>query len=422
MISLLLSLAALAVATYNNCSGFSSSTDGSTSGLSTPVAPAQYLGHNAFAVSIGSFNSQGSPNVPMVSAIICIPGTANCTLIDNLLLDSGSQGLRVYASALPSGFYSSLTKSGIGECILFAGNNIMWGQTSPVTVELGQEMSSTVYMQIVDQTFGDSGTACMNNSVQVLQGEGQYDANNPPFFDPGTSYNGIVGVNYIVPDCGASCAGSSNSNNGIYYSCSGGTCSSTAVAIAQQVSNPVASMPYDNNGITIVLPQVTAFESTAVSGMAYLGVGTQSNNMPTGSEKVFTASTDLSNSCYSSFRTTWNGSTTCAYMDTGSSCYFFPNSTSNAIAVDSGGDYNPSSPLTLTATMIGMNGVSLTENFVVASPDAAQSGTVVIPYWGVEEASSQPFDWGLPFFFGKTVFVGNQNATTAIGAGPYYAY
>jgi hypothetical protein len=41
---------------------------------------------------------------------------------------------------------------------------------------------------------------------------------------------------------------------------------------------------------------------------------------------------------------------------------------------------------------------------------------------GVDPTLGPIFDFGLPFFFGKTVYTGIEGQTTPGGTGPYFAY
>jgi hypothetical protein len=38
------------------------------------------------------------------------------------------------------------------------------------------------------------------------------------------------------------------------------------------------------------------------------------------------------------------------------------------------------------------------------------------------DASVPGFDWGLPFFFGRTIYTAIENQSTPAGAGPYVAF
>jgi hypothetical protein len=40
----------------------------------------------------------------------------------------------------------------------------------------------------------------------------------------------------------------------------------------------------------------------------------------------------------------------------------------------------------------------------------------------IGRSNSSTFDWGMPFFFGRTVFVAIDGASTLHGTGPYWAY
>ncbi len=77
-----------------------------------------------------------------VNVTICAPGsTTNCQTIDHVQVDTGSQGLRILASALTSSMLSGLQPIGIGtgslaECTRFV-DGYSWGPLVTADMHIG---------------------------------------------------------------------------------------------------------------------------------------------------------------------------------------------------------------------------------------------------------------------------------------------
>ncbi|MFP3648455.1 DUF3443 family protein, partial [Paraburkholderia sp. SIMBA_054] len=60
-------------------------------------------GDNTATITVDK--SMGSINMPKVSIKICVPGTQStpqCVTVDNMLVDTGSTGVRIAARAIPT--------------------------------------------------------------------------------------------------------------------------------------------------------------------------------------------------------------------------------------------------------------------------------------------------------------------------------
>ncbi len=83
--------------------------------------------------------------------------------------------------------------------------------------------------------------------------------------------------------------------------------------------------PQDNNGLAIILPQVGAAGSVSLSGSMIFGIGTQSDNALGGAQAQGADSEG-------NFTTTFNGTPyPGSYIDSGSSGYFFLDSTTTGL-------------------------------------------------------------------------------------------
>ena len=338
-------------------------------------------------------------NEPCVTVTVCTPGTTNCQTIPDILLDTGSFGLRVFRQALSVPLNPVASGSGLlAECVQFADGTSAWGPVQTAGVILGGEPAVQVPVQVVDATFGTVPGPCPN-----------------PLQSPSDAgYNGILGVGLFLQDCGSDCV--SDPANGTYFSCNGPDCTGTPVDLARQVQNPVALLPQDNNGVIVQLPGVPVGGAASVRGNLVLGIGTQSNNAPAGA-------TAYGADAVGEIRTEFNGKTYPSFIDSGSNGLFFPPPADLPICpAPNSVWFCPPSTVTFSATNLAASGSPRGEvSFQIANLEALiRSGNRVFNDLGGN--SPVLFDWGLPFFFGRNVIVGFDEKSSTLGTGPYWAY
>jgi hypothetical protein len=129
------------------------------------------------------------------------------------------------------------------------------------------------------------------------------------------------------------------------------------------------------------------------------------------------------------FITVFNGKTySDSFIDSGSNGLFFDASSIKTCTINSEVWFCPTSIQSLSATTEGYAGSpSGMVSFQIgnASPLLSSSNNVFIelgaPYTS-GNTSYTSFDWGLPFFLGRSVYVGIEGKTSILGTGPYWAY
>jgi len=344
---------------------------------------------------------------------ICVPGTTTCQSIDHVMVDTGSSGLRILGSALTLTLPVSITPAGapLGNCIQYADNSYQWGPVALGDIKLAGEMASSVPIQITGQAgfaAAPSGCSAGGTAVDTVLALGA---------------NGLLGVGNYRQDCGPACTLTST-NPGLYFACGSQGCAATTVSLAGQLQNPVWMFPQDNNGLAIVLPQVGASGQATVSGSMIFGINTQSNNS-------LGAATAQALDEVGNFTTTFNGvAYSSSFIDSGSNGLYFLTSAQTGLPECAGqlsGWYCPASPVSLTAITSGPNPnggavpVSTNVAFSIANATALFS-TPNAAFNNLGGTNPGTFDWGLPFFFGRTVFIGIESQLSPAGVGPYWAY
>jgi hypothetical protein len=392
-------------------------------------------------VNFGPNGNTGNPNTAYYNGVftsvkVCLQGTITCQTIPDILVETGSVGLRVLNSQLTTVPASELgtIKDSLGnqvqECVQFGDTSYAWGPVLIADVAIAGEKATSVPIQVIGgNTFPVPASGCLS------LGTG-------PSLDTAAALgaNGILGVGNTVQDCGPNCAAGQTFSSYPYYVCPIYVCQAAAVPVLQQVRNPVASFTKDNNGVEILLPSIPATGAPLLpytnaagtglipAGLLLFGVGTESNNA-VGNATIY--ATD-SNGNFA--KVVYNGVTYTSggFLDTGSNALYVSDPATLGIPNCSDNSYYcPASTFLLSLTNYGTNGTSGTAALSIANADTLfgtnPSFAAFSNLAGAsgEGTSTDYFDLGLPFFFGRPVFVGIAGTTVPNNASApngYYAY
>ena len=476
----------VAIATIFALSSCGGGGDSSTSALRCATVNCQNLGPTVSTTFIQTNNNlrvdvdDNGPhkglgintNVPYVTVTVCELGavrtdTSRCSTIDHVLVDTGSVGLRVLASkvtALASVTLDQTTGNPAWECFPFVIGGL-WGRNAVGDVWMGEQQAPAVRMQLIDDVSGktppDNCISITDNSIATTAGA--------------LGANGILGIGTTVVDCGGDCANntyqfdrtSAYVSPSLYYDCKGTSdpknCTLTSIPTNYQVINPVWNLPdgklgeHYNNGVVLVMPAIPDSQVGAATahGELIFGMGSQANNtMPVGTVPVLISTTSNSNS-YLSIKTEFKGHVyDNSYLDTGTNGLFFTDTSSTPITscdlkpLDVQAYwYCPFNDLKNLQALLydgdaTSNSAALKVMFQVANFDvlggtsnAAFSGIAaginnLNPSYNANNPAGQSkyipdtktFAWGMPFFYGKKVYMSIIDLDAATPQQPWYAW
>jgi hypothetical protein len=397
----------------NSSNGTNASTNSPVASSSNALAadasavPTAVNPTNAMAVTV---SATGIQNQPMVSVTVCgnnTNATGNCTTIPNVLIDTGSYGLRLFRSVIPDTTFNAFatvndTASSLplAECAVFV-SAYGWGTVHQADVKLGGEIATKVPIHVM-------ADPALTASVPSACVTGTY-LSSPVALGA----NGILGIGVNVQDCGTGCVGTTQDQ--FYYTNVGNV---TKATLAQQVTNPASMLTQDNNGVILEMAQVADGGSTTATGTLVFGIDTRSNNALNGAGATLIPTISGGN-----FTATYNGTTLLngAFLDSGSTALFFGDPTIPRASSSDSSLYIPTTTVGRTATLFtSTSTVSVAFN-IANGLTLGSSGNSAFNDIGAY--SSGTLDFGLPFFYGRHVYYGFAGKTSpGGGTGPYVAY
>ncbi len=372
---------------------------------STASSPTPATTNNVATVSIRQLESNTTTltvNSPYISVTIC-DASGNCQTVPDVLVDTGSAGLRLFANKVSLNLPAIQAGSGeLAACAQFA-SGYAWGSMRSATVKIAGESTTTaIPIQLMsDPSLPAAPSQCSAQGANFASGFAGIA-------------NGILGISNFSRDCGSACT--TSTRPGVYYACSGSSCSPSTAALAQQGTNPIIAFAVDNNGSTLDLPPVDPGGALSVNGTLTFGVGTQADNAPPSTAARFPV--DQSGN----FIIAVNGQTGYGFVDSGSNGTYLdlagvPQCSSVA------GFYCPTIPFSLSIMTAGYQGTpTKTQPVTIGNAETMfSSGYTALPALGGTAAITNFVDLGLPFFYGRPITTGIEGTDPAAPYG-YWAY
>jgi hypothetical protein len=387
---------------------------GSGYGGPPPPPPPPPPGPNVATLTVEAGPAQ-TINIPFITITVCAPSTSNCQTISGIEVDTASNGLRLMASVLNSSLRSALPQQMVAgttipvvECMQFA-DGYSWGPVVSADLTISSEKASNIPIQIIgSSSFAQVPSDCSSAGPQE---------------DTVMSFgaNGLIGVGVFQQDCGSACA--TGVIAGTYYECptNGGGCIGIMEPTTLQVSNPVASFASDNNGVIVELPSVAAGGAAGATGALIFGIGTQSNNA-LGSATILATDPGAG-----TINVTFGGlQYRFSSIDSGSNAYYFADSSLTVCGAGTAPGFY-CTPASISTTITTASNTQLAADFSTgdaASMIQANPGATALPELAgpMPSSQSQTFDFGLPYFYGRKVYVAIENTIAGGTAGPYLAY
>jgi hypothetical protein len=380
-------------------------------------------------------------NYLYVTVHVCQPGTTTCVDVDHVQVSTATSGLRLLQTAVTGLTLTpepdpAAAGNSLAECYQLP-QGTAFGNVVTADLTIGGETAANVPVQIIaNPSATPSASTCADNG---------FIAGDQPAGVDTLGANGVLGLGPLAQDC------SSSSCVNQYFTCV--TNPHTGVANCQtnvsaappataQVTNPVTMFATDKNGVIITLPTVdpNVGAASGLAGTITFGIGTESNNAY-GTTATALAADPSTGAVTTTYTAQASGSTATQYkswIDTGSYAYFFPDAgIPLCTAAGLTSFYCPPQPLNLQASVAGANSTGpATVNFTVVSAQTLFAGTNIALSSLAANAPPNPdylangssaFIWGLPFFYGRTVYIAYPGATVSGSggtplSGPFYAF